>query len=174
MAVWSCWSLKKNEEVLMDFLTSLATVTMKNLKTKWWHSTPTLLSPDLPKNSRQNQTPKSATQLQLRMICWSLGESNVGLKKIENWVETELKNRSSELVSNLPPSPAITLIHSDPMTLTNSSKVWWYDFVEVSRKIKKFWWTFGRLSLPTTKNYSTTTHHDTTINATLPHNTHKQ
>ena len=28
-------------------------------------------------NSRQNQTYKSVTELQFRMICWSLGESNV-------------------------------------------------------------------------------------------------
>ena len=43
----------------------------------------------------------------------------------------------------------------DPMTLTIASRVWWCDLAEVSRKMRKFCWTFGHLSLPTTNKITT-------------------
>ena len=38
------------------------------------------------------------------------------------------------------------------MTSTNIPRIWWYELpVEISRKIRKFWWTSWRFSLPTMK-----------------------
>ena len=62
----------ENEEVLMDFLTSLATNDEEFEKLNDGPRPAPSLS-----NSRQNQTYKSVTEVQIRMICWSLGESNV-------------------------------------------------------------------------------------------------
>ena len=61
----------------------------------------------------------------IRMLCWSLGGNNDDSGN-NSRIESKLnfKNQSSEIV---PYAPAIAWHLADPMTLTNSSRVWWHD-----------------------------------------------
>ena len=59
------------------------------------------------------------------MLSWSLeGNNDDSGKKSRTESKSNLKNQSSEIVSY---APAIAWHLSDPMTLTNSSRVWWLD-----------------------------------------------
>ena len=69
-------------------------------------------------------------------------------KETKNLVKTEQNNWSNELVSN---APAFSWQLFGPVTPMNAPIVWWYDFVEVSRKIRNLLWTFWCFLLPMTK-----------------------
>ena len=111
-----------------------------------WPTTHTLLSPALPDKTRHTQHPKHS-QTTIKDILLKFGRKQWLFGKEITRIElNQIKNWSSKLVSN---APILSCHLSVPMTPMNYLKMRWYDFAEVSRKIRKLWWTFWYFLPPT-------------------------
>ena len=136
-SIWCQWRLgsRFNKDVIYFFSSFLTTESDDSRP-----STPSL-SLQLYWINQDKFNPKTFTKLRLMMLCWSLGENNDDPGK-KSRIELKFNFQKSKQRTRVK-NPNLSCHLSKPMTPMNTPRLWWYDLIEVSRKIRKFWWTFG-------------------------------